>query len=408
MLIPVLGRAGSGKTTFVLERLLQAAKKGRVLLLVPEQFSFEMEKQVYELLSRHGDQQLSLNVEVYSFTRLCHRVFTEWGGMAGEYVTDAARQLLMSLALDQTRDQLSVYSRPAKSTAFVGRMLRQVDEFKNAGVSPDRLQSVCEQLEGDSALAGKTREMALIYTYYQALLQNRFQDEKDSLLNCCRLLEGQGYFRGCTVFIDSFMTFMAGEKQLIRIILSECEELYITFPTDRLGEGQRQSPSDGELPVEDGTFDTARDTLRELCRDAKQMQVAVHTPILLGESHRFQNEQLRFVERWMPSLVQRRCPLPCQADPSGKELPPVLLARAANPYEEVRYAAAQIVHLVREHKLRYREIAVIARDIEPYLTAIEDLFPKYGIPCFFDLREDVQSIPVFSLLFSAPASYAPL
>ena len=48
MLIPVLGRAGSGKTTFVLERLLQAAKKGRVLLLVPEQFSFEMEKQVYE------------------------------------------------------------------------------------------------------------------------------------------------------------------------------------------------------------------------------------------------------------------------------------------------------------------------------------------------------------------------
>ena len=154
MLIPVLGRAGSGKTTFVLERLLQAAKKGRVLLLVPEQFSFEMEKQVYELLSRHGDQQLSLNVEVYSFTRLCHRVFTEWGGMAGEYVTDAARQLLMSLALDQTRDQLSVYSRPAKSTAFVGRMLRQVDEFKNAGVSPDRLQSVCEQLEGDSALAG--------------------------------------------------------------------------------------------------------------------------------------------------------------------------------------------------------------------------------------------------------------
>ena len=47
------------------------------------------------------------------------------------------------------------------------------------------------------------------------------------------------------------------------------------------------------------------------------------------------------------------------------------------------------------------EEEMIARDIEPYLTAIEDLFPKYGIPCFFDLREDVQSIPVFSLLFSA-------
>lgn len=46
MLIPILGRAGSGKTTWILDKVEQTAKQGgRVLLIVPEQFSFEMEKQ---------------------------------------------------------------------------------------------------------------------------------------------------------------------------------------------------------------------------------------------------------------------------------------------------------------------------------------------------------------------------
>ena len=48
MLIPILGRAGSGKTTWILDKVEQTAKQGgRVLLIVPEQFSFEMEKAVY-------------------------------------------------------------------------------------------------------------------------------------------------------------------------------------------------------------------------------------------------------------------------------------------------------------------------------------------------------------------------
>lgn len=125
------GRAGSGKTTAVLQKIAQAAgEKKRVLLIVPEQFSFEMEKAVARLVP-NGAQQ----VEVYSFTRLCHKVFADCGGMAGEVVTEPAKQILMSLTLGQVRDQLELYSRQAKNPAFVGTMLRQIDEFKNAGRS---------------------------------------------------------------------------------------------------------------------------------------------------------------------------------------------------------------------------------------------------------------------------------
>lgn len=73
MLIPILGRAGSGKTTWILDKVEQTAKQGgRVLLIVPEQFSFEMEKAVYA----HCEGKLAMQVEVYSFTRLCHHILS--------------------------------------------------------------------------------------------------------------------------------------------------------------------------------------------------------------------------------------------------------------------------------------------------------------------------------------------
>lgn len=396
MLIPILGRAGSGKTTFVMEKIEEAAKQGnRVILIVPEQFSFEMEKAVFGRM----DASLAMQVEVYSFTRLCHRVFSECGGMAGEYVSDAARQILMSLALGQVKDRLEMYSRQAKSMSFVGTMLRQVDEFKNAGVTPTQLRQFSKETPLPQ-LAQKTEELSDVYEYYQALLSNRFQDEKDCIMKCCSLLESDpldngGYFRDSVIFIDSFMTFMAGEKKLIQIMLSECKDLYLVMPADGLHTAAKEQVSDeifGEKPIDDGTFDTARETVMKLIAQAKQMGIPVKTPQVLKESYRFQNDELRFVEQWIPSVHQRAY---------KKENKAVTVMKAQNPYEEIRYLAAQIVRLVREERISYRQIAVIARQINPYLTAIEDIFPKYQIPFFLDMREDVQSIPVFSLLFSA-------
>lgn len=395
MLIPILGRAGSGKTTLILKKMEQAARQGsRVLLIVPEQFSFEMEKAVFERLGG----ELAMQAEVYSFTRLCHHVFLQLGGMAGEYVSDAARQILMSLALGQVKDRLDLYSRQAKNMSFVGTMLRQVEEFKNAGVTPEQLRDF-SSATALPQLAQKTAELSDIYEYYQALLSNRFRDEKDCIMKCCSLLEGKGYFRDSVIFIDSFMTFMAGEKKLIQLMLSECKELYLSMPADNLSlsatSGQKEAQETelfGEQPIDDGTFDTAKETLMRFIQQAKQMGQTVQTPILLKESYRFSNAELRFLERWLPSVHQ------CGYDGENKA---VSVLKTQNPYEEIRWLAAQIVRLTREKGIAYRQIAVIARQIDPYLTAIEDLFPKYQIPFFLDRREDVQSIPLFSLLFSA-------
>ena len=73
----LLGRAGAGKTTAVLDRLC-AAGEGQVLL-TPEQMSHETER----ALCKVGGPQINLRAEVLSFSRLANRIFQAVGGQIG-------------------------------------------------------------------------------------------------------------------------------------------------------------------------------------------------------------------------------------------------------------------------------------------------------------------------------------
>ena len=77
MLRLMIGRAGCGKTTELLRRLVEAGKSRPQILLVPEQQSHEMER----ALCRAGGDGASLYGEVLSFSRLANRIFLAAGGM---------------------------------------------------------------------------------------------------------------------------------------------------------------------------------------------------------------------------------------------------------------------------------------------------------------------------------------
>ena len=63
MLQFIYGAAGSGKSNWVMNSIAEAVKtKEKIMLLVPEQFSFESERNLLSLLGEHGFS----HVEVYS------------------------------------------------------------------------------------------------------------------------------------------------------------------------------------------------------------------------------------------------------------------------------------------------------------------------------------------------------
>lgn len=215
MLQLILGRAGSGKTTELYRRIGQVAEAGgQAILLVPEQFSFENERELYLRLG----PELSSRVEVLGFGRLCDNVFRYYGGLAGRALDDTARRILMGVTLQEMGSGLEVYAAQADKPGFIEDMIGEIGELKAAGVTPDRLFGLA--LPGNPSLTEKISDIASIYAAYQALIDRSYLDGEDDLIRAVQMLSPREFFGGVSVFIDSFTAFMEAEYQMLGAMLA--------------------------------------------------------------------------------------------------------------------------------------------------------------------------------------------
>ena len=62
---------------------------------------------------------------------------------------------------------------------------------------------------------------------------------------------------------------------------------------------------------------------------------------------------------------------------------------AKNPYSEVENVAKQIVKLVKEKNLRYKDISIITKNIDTYSSLVRSIFENYQIPVFIDEKREL-------------------
>ena len=73
---------------------------------------------------------------------------------------------------------------------------------------------------------------------------------------------------------------------------------------------------------------------------------------------------------------------------------------AANPRLEAEAVASDILRLAREEGYRYREIAVLVRDMDTYADLLLPAFADCGIPCHLDAKRPSTHHPLAELLRS--------
>lgn len=375
MLHLILGAAGTGKTALLHEKIAECVcGGGKAVLLVPEQYSFESEKALYRRLGAKD----ALSVEVLSFTRLCDRIFREYGGLAGVHLDETAKVLLMSVALGEIGGELRAYRKNVSGAAFAATMCEAVGELKTAGADPETLRAAAADASED--LRDKLSDVALIFDAYQALIERGYCDPDDSLRRACRKLEGRGFFAEYSVFIDGFMAFMGAEWKLLGRILEGSPAVWAALPCDGLS-----------CADETGAFAAAAQTANRLVRDAKAAGVPVAAPVVLREPRRFARPALAHIA----VAFSDAAPEGCETHEGVK------LAACEDLYDELEFVASRICALVREEGCRYRDIAVIGRDLDRYLVPLETVFTRYEIPFFADLRADIQVHPFAAGLLAA-------
>ena len=106
MLNLILGRASSGKTTYVRNIIAERVREGKqATLIVPEQFSFESERAIVSLLGAKD----AASVRIVSFSSLSKKILDEYEPDRKPPVTQAAKAVLMSMTLEATAEHLELF-----------------------------------------------------------------------------------------------------------------------------------------------------------------------------------------------------------------------------------------------------------------------------------------------------------
>lgn len=130
MLNLIYGRSKSGKTAYTDKLVCELAQKGenRILVIVPDQTTFETEKAYLKLLG----PKLAQNVLVLGFSRMCDYVFTATGAIRKTPADEQTKALLMSIALEEVKDSLTLYADKALSPRLSVLMLSARKELCRA------------------------------------------------------------------------------------------------------------------------------------------------------------------------------------------------------------------------------------------------------------------------------------
>ena len=372
MLRLIIGRAGSGKTAAMIAEIAGSVRAGRggSMLIVPEQYSHEAER---ELCEKCGDS-LSRYAEVFSFTALARRVMQQ-GGAGAAWLDKGGRMLCMALAANAVSSRLKLYGAAARRAELQAALLAAVDECKTASVTPDMLYAAAEKADG--ALADKLWDMALVLESYDAVVANGRADPADRLTVLASLIPSSGIGKENRIYIDGFIDFTNQEREVIRALLACGAEVTVCFTLD-------------DLKSADETFALSRAAARRLIRCAEELgcPVRIERMDAPGEG----SDSLRYLTDNLFSY---------SAALWDGTAPDVRLFAAQDPLAECELAAAAALSLVREEGCRWRDIAVAVRGFEDYRRVLESAFALYEVPLFTARKSELLQKPLPALIAAA-------
>ncbi len=372
MLRLILGRAGSGKTSYLLSEIKSRAERGLEgnILIVPEQYSHDCER----ALAAMGDD-MCLYCEVLSFTRLATRVFAETGGLGEKTLDNGGRVLAMGLAAMNVSSALRVYNVGGRRPDFLPNLITAYDELRAAGAATEDIARAAESAGG--AFGRKLQDLTLIFEAYDAVKERSGVDARDRLTRLAGDIGRSRIAQGGAIFIDGFTDFTNQEFDVILELLRCGADITVALTMGSL--------ADTEL-----LFRASVTTARRLLARASELHIKAETV------YRRRHEDAKAPElSYLESAL-----FDYSAPPFDGECSAVTVVAASDIPEECSAAAARVLELVRGGA-RFRDIAVVSPNWGNYESILEGVFRRYGVPVSQTEKREILERPVMALVTAA-------
>ncbi|MGV8983074.1 helicase-exonuclease AddAB subunit AddB [Clostridium sp.] len=381
----IYGGAGKGKSTFCLEDIQHRQKEEcekPLVLLVPEQFSFQAEKNLIKVVGSTGIK----NVQVLSFNRLAYKVFSEVGGITRSPMDTSGKAMLIHSILQKKQDEFKVFSAASRQKGFVDNVAGAITEFKKYGISVEELNAVKENLGESPLLIDKITDLSLIYGEFDNILNQNYVDPDDDLTRLYNALDEYD-LDGAEFWLDEFTGFTPQQYGIIEKLYKKAKRINITLPLNSSQHSKGMEESDA--------FYSIKFTEDKLLEIAELTGTSIEAPLELegNKNHKFKdNAELSFLEKNYFAFPYT---------PTTEKCENIKLFKGLNSYSEIEHVAKDILRLCRDENIRFNKIAVVTRDLPAYEKLIKAIFAEYNIPIFIDKKKDITSNPLIVLITGA-------
>lgn len=392
MLSFVFGGSGSGKSSLLQERMIGESLKHpekRYLFLVPDQFTMETQRSLVEKHPRHG----IMNIDVLSFGRLSYRVFEETGGVSQPVLDDTGKNLILRIVADRLKPELKVLGGYLKKQGYIHEIKSAISEFMQYGIGVSELEKIITFSEKKRALAGKLKDLALLYQGFEDYIRDHYLTKEESLQVLSSRIKDSALLRGSTVVFDGFTGFTPIQLQVIGEIMKVAEDVYFTLLFDG-----REDPR--RITGEQNLFALSAKTFKSLEKCGEGTGTGRGKDVFLRDVP---------VKRLAgaPALAHLEQNLFRYPGKSFSGVPGgIHLAFLSNMQQEARFAARTIRRLVREEGCCFRDIGVVCGNLENYEAIIDSEFSKLHIPFFVDQNRGILLNPFVEFIRSALRLYS--
>lgn len=376
----IYGRGGSGKTKEVYEeirrRRLQAPDRN-MILLVPDQYTFRAEQKVLKELGKEN----VFHVTVFSFSTMVRKILQSVGGATHDLISDLGKSMLMTKTLVEVEEDLKLFRNVARKPGFVEMAKNLADDIKRNNLDIEELKKTVEE-SNDPELIQKFGDILLFFETYEKEVHKNHVDSMDEMTFAGERMEKADFLKNSEIFIDEFSDFSVLQLNFIEHLMRTAKRVVITLTIDK-------EEAAGDV------FQITKDTEDKLFRTAEQAGVSIEKPVILA------NESLlRF--RTSPEIAHLEREYFRYPNKSYLDKPEhITVYKAQNSYDEVEKVALDIRRRIREDEtLRYRDLAVLCRNIEAYESILVSVFREHEIPVFLDKRREMDGSPVAQYLLA--------
>ncbi len=356
----IYGKPGSGKSEYCYSEIANIiGKEKKIYMITPDQFSFTAERKLMDKIS----SQATVNAEVISLSRMAYRVMNEVGGSTKTYLTKCGKAMLIYSILNEKKKELKFLG---KSEENIELCMQAITEFKKHGIGCQKLKEEIEQTQ-DNYLKTKLIDMTTVYEEFENYIMGKYIDETDLLTVLAEQIDKTDLVKNSIIYIDEFSGFTYQEYEVLKKLAKQAKQVNITINIDELEIGTNPDTD---------IYYSNKQTLKKLL-DIFGKNIEYKK---LENQYRFKTPELKHINDNLYNIKSTKY---------EKNVENLQLFLAKNPYSEIENVAKQIVKLVKENGLRYKDISIITKNIEGYSSLVRSIFKNYQIPVFIDEKREL-------------------